>query len=109
MSREFVDYLSEVFTELGDIRVRRMFGGYGLYHRGLMFALVAEDTLYLKADAQNAGEFHERELPAFEYLKAGKVVKISYFQAPEEILEDPVEAAHWARLSVAAALRAKKA
>ncbi|WP_203301031.1 TfoX/Sxy family protein [Marinobacter sediminum] len=27
-----------------------MFGGYGIYYDGLMFALVADDVLYFKAD-----------------------------------------------------------
>ena len=31
-----------------------MFGGLGVFRRGIMFALVADDVLYMKAD-----EFHE--------------------------------------------------
>jgi len=46
---EFVVYLKEVFEQLGPIRARKMFGGYGIYHDGVMFGLVADDTLYLKA------------------------------------------------------------
>jgi DNA transformation protein len=45
---EFTDYLHEVFEDFGAIRVRRMFGGEGVYHQGLMFALVANERLYLK-------------------------------------------------------------
>jgi DNA transformation protein len=54
---EFVDYLHEVFGRFGPIHVRRMFGGYGIYHDGIMFGLVADDTLYLKADASTAKHF----------------------------------------------------
>ena len=38
---EFVDYLREVFELFGPIRARKMFSGYGIYHNGLMFGLVA--------------------------------------------------------------------
>ncbi len=33
----------------GPVAVKRMFGGAGIYRDGLMFALVADDVLYLKA------------------------------------------------------------
>ena len=48
---DYVEYLKEVFSEFGVIQLRRMFGGYGIFYKRLMFALVADDTLYLKADA----------------------------------------------------------
>lgn len=41
---EFVDNLNDVFGQFGSIAVRRMFGGYGVYHDGLMFGLVAHDA-----------------------------------------------------------------
>ena len=47
---EYVEYLKEVFSEFGSVEPRRMFGGYGIFHKGLMFALVADNALYLKAD-----------------------------------------------------------
>ena len=47
---QFADYLNEVFGQFGPIRVQRMFGGFGLYRDELMFALVADNVLYLKAD-----------------------------------------------------------
>lgn len=34
----------------GEIRSRRMFGGHGIYRDDLMFAIVADDVLYLKAE-----------------------------------------------------------
>ena len=45
---EFVTYLLEQLAPLGEVRARAMFGGYGIYLGERMFALVAEDTLYLK-------------------------------------------------------------
>lgn len=104
---EFVDYLHEVFGRFGPIHVRRMFGGYGIYHDGIMFGLVADDTLYLTADASTAKHFESRGLDQFEYDKGGKIVKMSYYLAPEEILDNPEEAAMWAQRAYEVALRAK--
>lgn len=104
---EYTDYLQEVFEQFGPIRAKRMFGGYGIYHDDLMFALVSDEMLYLKADDQCRDAFEQAGLPPFEYPKNGKLVKMSYYQAPEEIMEDPELAATWARRSYEAALRAR--
>lgn len=106
---EFVDYLQEVFEQLGQIQSRKMFGGYGIYHNGVMFGLVADDTLYLKADENTAQYFESRGLGQFEYDKGGKIVKMSYYLAPEEILDNPDDAAVWAKRAYKVASRAKRA
>ena len=84
-----------------------MFGGHGIYHDGLMFALVADDTLYLKADNSSKQRFIDKNLPAFEYDKKDKTIKLSYYLAPEEIYDDPDEAVYWAKLAYQAALSSK--
>jgi len=104
---EFVDYLIEVFETFGPVQSRKMFGGYGIYHNGIMFGLVADDTLYLKADKTTAPHFESRDLSQFEYNKGGKIVKMSYYLAPEEILENRDEAALWAARAYEVAFREK--
>lgn len=103
---EFVAYLHEVFAGIGPIQSRRMFGGHGIYRDGLMFGLVADDTLYLKADDASRADFESRGLPPFEYVKQGKRMAMSYYAAPEAIFDDPDEAQVWAQRAYAAALRA---
>ena len=103
---EYIDYLKEVFADFGPVGARRMFGGHGLYHEGLMFALVARDALYLKSDGENVHFFEALGLEKFSYEKQGKRYSIAYFQAPDTVYDDPEEAALWARRAYAAALRA---
>jgi len=105
---EFVSYLHEVLAPFGAIDAKRMFGGYGIYHDGLMFALVADDVLFLKADDESAPKFENLGRQRFEYLKQGKPIRLSFFTAPEEIFDDPDEARTWATLAFEAALRARK-
>lgn len=83
-----------------------MFAGHGLFRDGIMFGLVYDETLYLKADAENVIDFQRQNLKQFEYVRQGKLIGLSYYQAPEEVLEDQHEAALWARRSFEAALRA---
>jgi DNA transformation protein len=105
---DFIDYLHDVFSPFGVIRTRKMFGGYGVYHNDVMFALVAEGTLYLKSDETIETYFKQRNLQQFEYSKANKPVKMSYFAAPEEIYEDPDQAVLWAQRSYEAGMRSGK-
>lgn len=105
---EFVGNLNDVFALFGGIEAKRMFGGYGIYHDGLMFALVADDVLYLKADENSSGSFAELGLPPFEFEKKGKTMQMSYYAAPEEIFDNLEKAKEWADRAYAAALRARK-
>jgi DNA transformation protein len=104
---EFVDHLQDVFQLFGPIEVRRMFGGHGVFHQGLMFGLVSDDLLYLKTDAGNASHFESLGLSPFEYSRKGKLTKLSYYLAPDAVMDDRAEAANWARRSFEAALRGK--
>jgi DNA transformation protein len=105
---EYIDFLREQFASFGAIEARRMFGGWGIYHQGLMFALVIADTLYLKADAELAPRFQALGLGPFQYPRSERLVALSFYQAPEEIYDDPDEAKRWAGLAYEAALRASK-
>jgi len=95
VSDDFLDYIRDQFSAWGDVTVRKMFGGAGLYRGGRIFALVADDVVYLKVDETN------RE----KYLAAGsgpfkpypdRPAMPSYFEIPPDILEDPEELTEWA-------------
>jgi DNA transformation protein len=106
MTTEFISYLHEVFAPFGIIQIRRMFGGFGLYHQSLMFGLVVDDTLYLKVDADSKPAYEKLQRAQFKFERLGKIIKMSYYQAPDEIFEDADQATLWARRAYKAALKA---
>ncbi len=106
--QSFVEHLLELMAGLGPVKARRMFGGHGLFLHGLMFALVAEQTLYFKVDQRTRELFTNRGLQAFTYLKQGKPYRLSYHQAPEEILESADDMRRWAESAYAVAVRASE-
>ena len=108
MSRDnaFVSYVLELMQSIGPVRAKRMFGGHGIFLDDLMFALIADEVLYLKADKETENEFITKGLDAFTYDKKNKTLSLSYFQAPEEALEDNDEMKLWANKAYSAALRA---
>lgn len=106
-SPEFIEFAQELFAPLGAVSVRRMFGGAGIYCRGIMFGLIADDTIYLKADAESSKGFAARGCAPFVYDGKGKPVQMSYWQMPPELIDDADEALAWARTALAVA-RAQK-
>jgi len=106
MSDDFVDYVMELFGPFGTATARRMFGGHGVYLDGLMFAIVSEDTLYLKADEMNRIEFEQAGCEIFGYTRKGRRATLNFFRAPEDAMESPELMLPWARSAYAAALRA---
>ena len=105
---EFVDHLADLFDAFGPVTARRMSGGHGVFRDGLMFALVVDDALYLKADEYDRAMFESCGLPRFEYARKGKRASFSCHLAPGDALEDPLALAEWAQPAFDAALRGKR-
>lgn len=102
------DRAAELFSALGPVRVRKMFGGVGVYAGDIMFALEARHVLYLKSDCTTGPDFDREGCEAFSYeTKHGGRTITSYRRVPDTALEDPEEMATWARRALAIA-RAKK-
>jgi len=106
ISEGFKIFLLEALEPVGQVTARRMFGGAGLFHDGLMFALIANDVLYFKADEINQQTFIAEGCRPFSYSRAQKpAVVMSYWRAPERLLDDVDEMQAWAREAIAAAER----
>ena len=105
MSDDFVDYVMELFGPFGTVGARRMFGGHGVYLDGLMFAIISEETLYLKADEMNRIEFEQAGCEIFGYARKGRRATLNFFRAPADAMESPELMLPWARSAYAAALR----
>jgi len=104
---DFANHCSELLSAVGDAQAKRMFGGWGLYIDGVFVAIVAGETLYLKADEQTQARFAEAGGQRFEYTARGKVHTSGYWTVPPEAMDSPALMAPWARLALEAAVRAK--
>lgn len=90
------DYVMELLKPSGDFSGRAMFGGYGIFEGGDMFALVSQDDrLCFKVDDSNRGDY--------EAAGSERLTPMPYYVVPEEVLEDPATLAEWAARSVAIA------
>jgi DNA transformation protein and related proteins len=103
------DAIEDLFSPLGPVSIRRMFGGKGIYFDGVIIAIELRDELMLKADAETAPAFAEAGATQWSYEnKAGKPVLMPYWTIPDEALDDPDAMALWLRRAYEAGLRASR-
>ncbi len=103
VSDAFRDYVLTQLDELGDVTARSMFGGIGLYRRGIFFGIIAGDVLYLKVGEANRRDFEQHHAEPFRPYRERASTK--YFSVPVSVLESVQDLAVWARKSVRVATR----
>jgi DNA transformation protein len=96
------DAIRDLFGALGAVDTRRMFGGHGIYLGGRIFALEIGGEIYIKAGEGIADRFRAAGSRPFSYGRNGKITTMGYWTLPESAVDDPEEAARWARVSLAA-------
>jgi DNA transformation protein len=88
--------------------IKRMFGGKGIYHQGLIVGLVVQGELLLKADATSAPEFTDAGSSQWVYEGKKKPVAMPYWTIPDSAIDDPDEMTAWTRKAYEASLRTAK-
>jgi DNA transformation protein len=101
--------IAELFDGLGPVTVRRLFGGKGVYHRGVIVAIVLRGELMLKGDEEVAPDYEAAGSTRWVYTHSrhGKAVSMPYWTVPDGALDDPDEMTMWARKAYEAGLRSK--
>ena len=99
----------ELLAPLGSVSARRMFGGAGIYCDGVMFALVEDDVLYLKADDASKARYVSEGMTPFTFEGQTRPVETSYWRAPDRLYDEPDDMLAFAREAVALAASVKSA
>ena len=107
VSPSFRDYVVDQLAELPDVRARAMFGGVGLYGRGLFFGIIAGDVLYLKVDHSTRARYERTGMKPFRPYP-DRSGTMQYYEVPTGVLESAVELVRWAREAVKVAERAQR-
>ena len=89
-----IAFATDLFSELGNISTRKMFGGMCLYLDGDVFALMSSDgQLYLKAMGDLVAELSDGGATQFHNMP--------YWSIPDAALDDPSAACTLARRTIA--------
>ena len=82
--RESQKYLST----LGNIGYRPLFGGYSLFVDGVIFAMVSDGELYLRACEQCTDYFTKKSAQTLQYFKRGLPIQLNYYRVDDELWQD---------------------
>ncbi len=94
-NKDYLDHVLGLLAPLEGVSGKSMFGGFGVFHDGAMFALISGDSLFFKVgDANRAG---------YEQTGCAQFKPMPYYQVPVEVLEDTGKLLDWARASVVVA------
>jgi DNA transformation protein len=100
VSRGYQALILDLLADL-DPAARRMFGGVGLFHSGVMFGLLVRDTMFLRVDDTTRERFETAGSRPFSYTRAGREVSLSaYYAVPEDLMDRQDELLQWARDAV---------
>lgn len=97
--------IEDFFAPVGAVRVKRMFGGQGVYLDEAIFAIEMGGEFYLKADETTAPQFQAAGSEPFAVRMRGRATPTSYWSLPDAALDDAEELARWCALALAAARR----
>jgi DNA transformation protein and related proteins len=96
VSSEYLAYIVDQLSHCTSVRSRRMFGGIGLYHEDLFFALIDDDQLYFKVNDSSREDYVSRGSHPFRPVgRDSKIVTLGYYTVPAEVLEDIDELKRW--------------
>ena len=91
---DYTDRVMEQLTPLGGIGGRAMFGGYGIFHEGIMFGIISADTLYFKVNDSNHAAYEGAGSRPFTHSR-------SYYEVPADVLDDAARLHDWAQVAIA--------
>jgi len=84
-SKSQIEKARRQLAELGEIECRSQFGGYSLAVESVVFALVAEGELYLRACEQVKPYIVERKMEPLHFTKRGMPVALDYYRVDEPL------------------------
>ncbi|WP_050931203.1 TfoX/Sxy family protein [Aestuariivita boseongensis] len=103
VSDEQIAFVTDLFSDLGPVTTRKMFGGLGIYAGDTIFAILMSDgSLKLKGAGNMPAAFEQAGWAPWTYTrKDGAASSMPYWTMPEDLLDDPDAACDWARRALA--------
>jgi len=98
----------DLLSQIRGITSRAMFGGYGIYKNGKIFAIIADGELYFKVGDSNKADYQKHDSKPFVYDAHGKQMEMSYWQLPQEIMDNKDKVAIWVEKSWPSRKRVRK-
>jgi len=105
VSQSYREFVLEQLGRVTPVTGKSMFGGVGIYARGIFFALIAEDRLYFKVDDATRPDFEQRGMEPFRPF--GENSAMGYYEVPADVVEDINHLETWMKKAIDVAVAAK--
>ena len=98
----FRDYVvHDLLSNFSGISSRAMFGGYGVYKDGKIFAIIANGELFVKGRKETEQFFKSNRSHQFTYSKKnGKIYTMNYWFVSEEVYGNRDMFAQWIDMAI---------
>jgi DNA transformation protein len=106
LDQGLIDCVEEGMEPVGTITRRAMMGGATFYCDGTVFAIIAMDALWFKADEVSDAVWDAADCARFTYEMNGKTVTMNYRRAPDDVYDDSDALRQWGTLALEAGRRA---
>jgi DNA transformation protein and related proteins len=101
-----VAWVQEALEPLGRLTMRKMMGGATLYLDGTIFAILYEDQIWFKSDAESDAVWDPEGCERFSVtFKDGRVDTMNYRRGPLDVYDDPEAMQRWAGVALEAGIR----
>lgn len=108
-SAEYTEYVLDLLSPIGSVRIGRFFGGVGIFYDAAQFAMIMGNCLYFAVDNDSRAKYERAGMQPFSYsTKKGRIFVRKYFELPEEVLNNPEQLVLWAREAIAVGIKTKK-
>ena len=96
----FKEFVLDQLSALPELRAKAMFGGHGFYSSERFFGILFEGRFYCKASERSRAAYVERSMEPFTYELKGRVMTMSYYEVPPDVLENAAELVVWAERAI---------
>ncbi|MEO1491894.1 MAG: TfoX/Sxy family protein [Pseudomonadota bacterium] len=100
LSPEFRDHVRDLFSGVGPVEIKRMFGGAGVYVGDACFALLVDEVIFMRGDDALGPDYEAAGGEQWVYDGKAKPIAMPYWRLPDDAMDDWEEAALWARRSL---------
>ncbi|MEQ8647709.1 MAG: TfoX/Sxy family protein [Cyclobacteriaceae bacterium] len=102
-SEDYLNFLKDQLSGIGEFETKKMFGGHGFFKEGLMFGMLGSGTFRLKVNESNEQDYIDKGMKP--YYSDKKKKGMPYWEVPADVLENRTELSKWALKSVSIAIK----
>lgn len=96
MERSFFEYV----TKFGSFQKRSMFGGIGLFSEDAMYALLSNDTIFIRGGGELDKTLEEKGCKRYQHVKKQTVATVNYFDVTKLYVDGDISLDAIIRLSI---------